>query len=221
MWAERGKASPAVVSQTGLRLTCRGREGTAAVTRRGAVVLAALALAACTNGSANSATPSATATSPRTATIPAPSSPSPTATTDPATAAKAAYLRYRQAIDRAYGNPGQAAKKELDRFATGGRLRVLNTQLQALIKDQVRQEGTVVVKKVAVTSYSPATGAQTAQAFLTACLDYSRRTYVDKDGAPVFPSQKGARLAKATINMIQLKGEWLVVDERNPPVESC
>jgi hypothetical protein len=130
-------------------------------------------------------------------------------------------VRYRQAIDRAYGDPSQSASRELARFATGGRLRVLNTQLQALIKDRVHQQGVVVVKKVSVTSYSAATETQVSQAFLSACLDYSQRTYVDKDGRPVLPRQRGAGLAKATVNMIYSDGAWLVVDESNPPVKSC
>ncbi len=224
MWAERGKAAPAVVSQKGLRATCRGREGTAAVTgvRRGVVVVAALALAACTNGSASSATSSATATTPRTATLPAPSSPSPTATTDPATAAKAAYADYRQAVDRAYAQPTKATREQLSEVAVGGTLTFLLQQVRALARDRVHQEGSVPVRAVKVTSVTSAKGTQSAQAFLTGCLDFSGRTYVNADGTPRFSDGQGkGGLNRTTVNMVLVSGKWLVADEKLTRVKAC
>jgi hypothetical protein len=224
MWAERGKAAPAAVSQKGLRATCRGREGTAAVTgvRRGVVVVAALALAACTNGSASSATSSATATTPRTATLPAPSSPSPTATTDPATAAKAAYLRYRQIVDRAYQSPTRANRDQIAKVAAGGRLTFLLAQIDELSGDKVRQQGRVLVKSVEVTSTSPASGNQLAQAFLDGCLDFRGRVYINADGTPRFAGdQAKGGYSRTRANMIFDRGAWLVVDEDLDTVKSC
>ena len=215
-----------MVSQIALGATCRGRDRAAVVrgARRGAVVLAALALVGCSNGpGGSSATPSST-TSPRTATIPAQTSPSPTtsASTDPATAAKAAYANYRRAVDRAYADPSVATREQLAKVSTGGTLTFLLRQVQALSRDKVHQKGTVPAKSVKVTSVTAASGTRLAQAFLTSCLDFSQRTYVNADGTPRFSGGQGlGGPNRAMVNMIFVKGAWLVADEQLTRVKAC
>jgi hypothetical protein len=186
------------------------------------LMLVALAVGACSGSSSAQGTQTPTSS---TATLPVPSSTSPSrspsASRDPATAAKAAYVRYREAIDQAYGNPGGATRDRLSQVATNGRLTVLLSQVDALRKDRVHQQGSVKVKKMLVASTSPAVGKRLAQVFLDACLDYSQRTYVDTNGKPIFAAEKGTKLARASVNMILFKGQWLVADEKNPPVKSC
>jgi hypothetical protein len=140
---------------------------------------------------------------------------------DPTIAAKAAYVRYVQAIDRAYGNPEKATREQLSQVATSGALTLLLSQVEALRKDRVHQQGSITVKKMTVTSVSPASGKRLAQVFLEGCLNYSHRIYVDAKGKPVFPPERGSGLARATVNMVLISGHWLVADEQSPPVKSC
>ena len=140
---------------------------------------------------------------------------------DPASSAKAAYVRYVQAVDRAYAAPEKATREQLSQVATNGALTFLLSQVQALREDRVHQQGRLRIKKMAVTSVSPASGKHLAQAFLEACIDYSHRAYVDGKGKPVFPREQGSGLARATVNMVHIGDSWLVADEQNPPVKSC
>ncbi len=99
-------------------------------------------------------------------------------------------MRYVQAVDRAYGNPEKATRTQLSQVATSGALSFLLSQLEALRKDRVHQQGSLRIKKMTVTSSSPASGKRLAQVFLKACLDYSHSAYVDANGKPVFGKEK-------------------------------
>jgi len=186
------------------------------------LVVLALTTGACSGSSTAQGTQTSSST---TATVPAvtPSSasPSPSASADPATAAKAAYVAYVQAVDRAYGNPEKATRTQLSQVATNGALTFLLSQLDALRKDKVHQKGSATVQKMTVKSVSPASGQRSAQVFMNACVDFSHSTYVDAQGKPYFPGEKDYQLSKATVNLVHDHGDWLVADETNAPVRSC
>lgn len=135
---------------------------------------------------------------------------------DPGREALAAYRGMWAAYVKAIGIP-DPDHPELERYATGGALRVLVDGIEAVQRDGLAGRGAVVLDPE-VTELVPNTAAVVAT--IVDCVDTSGTELYRTDGEPYEDSPGGYRRAEAAVGYVD-NGQWKVVRFALYEVGSC